>query len=317
MLFRSADFIPTLTSMLSPNHPLQSRKLALMAFCRGARGWFSSQMGISPDHRLDKLLQAVGDPFHFPPEPPQDGELDRTVYYEPMEAVVALIEFASSELWRTHLLSSSFASCEDLVSTDQGKRTALRKLFDVALGEGTELPCTPTKIVTAIRHLEGLRCVNTAQLVIMWAWVTGMANEMDQDGWRLIGDETLRFYRAHGMRSLAALKRWVAPSTDEVPVSVATRAHFFSARYEGPSPFRVGRSRRPSKMTRRTGLSSCPKWMVDCIISQTCQLRRLYHLCGCDPTTWQEAVGVEEVDGGRGALSRNSDPFVDWSCDYP
>ena len=272
-------------------------------------------MEISPESRLDKLLQAVGDPFLFPPEPPQEGELEITVRYEPMKVVVVLIELASSELWRIYLPPSSFTSCEDFVSTDQGRRTALRKLFNVALRDGAELPRTPVEIVTAIKHLEELGCLNTAQLVITWAWVTGMANEVDQAGWRLIGDEILRFYRAHGMRSLAALKRCIAPNTDRV--LVFDRTCFFSERYEG-DPFRVGRSRRLSKQTLWTAaLSSTWKREIDCIISQACQLRRLYHLFGCDPTTWQEMVGVEEVDEEREVLSRNSEPFVDWVCDYP
>ena len=127
--------LPTLTSLLSPDHPLRSRKLALAVFCGFARGWFSPQMGTVPAHRLNKLLRAVGDPFYFPPVPPQDqdGEFERQGHYWPMGAVVVLVEFASSELWGGHLCSSNFVSSEDGLSTYEGKRTALGCMLGAAL----------------------------------------------------------------------------------------------------------------------------------------------------------------------------------------
>ena len=305
---------PTLASMLSPDHPLQSRKLALAAFRRFAPQWFSPKMETVSGHRLNRLLQAVGDPFHFPPEPLQDqgGELKRTADYEPMEVVAVLIEFASSELWRSHLHPSNFASCEDITSTNN----TLHSMFDTALKGRPGFLCTPTEIVTAIRRLEELQCLHTAQVVIMWAWVTGMADAMDRDDWKLVGGETLRFYRAHGTRSLAALKRYIINGD-----LVFERTELFAARYEGP-PFRVGRSRRPSNLSYyQTGpIPHQDEWETDCVVSQACRLRRLYHLFGYDPTTWEEAVGAGGADDKREAISKHSaapDPFVGWECDYP
>ena len=263
------------------------------------------------------LLQAIGDPFHFPLEPPQDGELERTVDYQPLEAVVVLIEFASLELWQRPLLPSNFASCEDMLSTDQGRRATLRAMFFTALTEFPEFLSTPTKIVAAIGCLEKLGCLNTAKVVIMWAWVTCMADPMDQDGRRLIEDETLRFYRARGMRSLATLRQYIVMRT--CGGVEHARSLFFAARYEG-APFRVGRSRRPSQLSLRMGgIRYKEEWNMDHVISQACQLRMLYHLFGCDPTTWQEVIGVEEADEERKVPLGHSvtlDLPADWECDY-
>ena len=80
--------------MLPPCHPLRSRKAALAVFNRFMSEWFSSQLEtISGDHS-NKLLRAIGDPFHFPPGwgTPGDGAL------RAYEAVISPIEFASSEL---------------------------------------------------------------------------------------------------------------------------------------------------------------------------------------------------------------------------
>ena len=258
-------------------------------------------------HRLDKLLQAVGDPFHLPPEPSQDQdrELEEAVHYEPMDVVVVLIEFASSELWRSRLRPSNFTSCEDILSTDEGRASALRKIFDTALWVWPEFLCTPTKVVSAVGYLEELGCVNTASVVVAWAWVSGMADAMDEDSWKLIGDETLRFYRTHGMWSLAALKRCIIQNID--PVLQICRTQFSMAHHEG-HPFRVKRSRRlsnPSNWTRE-GTPYREEWGIDCVISQACQLRRLYHLFGYDPKTWEEAVGIGEADEPRGVSSEHS-----------
>ena len=297
-----AALLPTLASMLSPHHPLWSRKSALTVFCRFMRGWFSSQMETVSVHRLNQLLQAVGDPFHLPLEPFQDqrGELERTMHYSPMEAVIVLIGFASSELWRGHLRPSSFASCEDVVSTDKGRNFALRSMFFEASTERPEFLCTPAKIATTIRRLEELGCLNTARVVIIWAWTVGMTDAMDGDGRKLVEGETVLFYKTHGVRSLATLKRYIIQNTDEGPYPA-------TARYEMP-PLRVGRSRRPSDPSsipigwtpREVG-----EWETDHIISQACQLKRLYYLFGYDPTRWQEAVGVEEVDEEGEVLSEH------------
>ena len=309
-----AALLLTLASILSPDHPLQSRKSAMALFCRYAPGWLSSQMENVPDHRLNKLLQAVGDPFHFPPEPPQDEELERTGEYKPMEAVVVLVEFASSKLWRSHLRPSNFVTCEDILSTGEGRRTVLQYMLDAVLKELPEFLCTAEKVVATVRHLEELGLVHTAQVVVMWAWVTGMADVADQDGWQLIEDETLRFYQAYGIRFLASLKQYIL---DENLISCQTR--LFAARYEGP-PFRVRRSRRPSKLSYwMGGIPIRREWETDRVTSQTCRLRRLYHLFGYDPATWQEAVGIKEASEERRMLSEHPvmpDQFVDWGCDY-
>ena len=116
-----ATLLPILTSMLSPDHPFHSPKLALMVFYRFMSGWFSSQMEVVASYSLNRLIQAVDDAFHPNPDLLQDGELARTANYDSMTAVVILIEFASSETWRDHLRASNFISCEDIVSTDEGR----------------------------------------------------------------------------------------------------------------------------------------------------------------------------------------------------
>ena len=190
-------------------------------------------------------------------------------------------------------------------------------MLNTVLKDWPEFLCTAAKIVTAVRHLEALGCLHTARAVIMWAWVFGTADVADQDGWKLIEGETLRFYHTYGIRSLASLKRCIISNVDEVPGCV--RTHLFAARYEGP-PFRVGRSRRPSKLSYWTGgIPYKGEWETDRIVSQACRLRRLYHLFGYDPTTWQEAVGVEEAGEERGvSLGRSVTPDlpIDWECDY-
>lgn len=271
-----------------------------------------------PGHHLNELLQAVGDPFHFPPDSPQDQDRvsASTANYEPMEAVVVLIEFASSELWQSHLHRLNFASYEDIVSTKEGRDSALREMFSTASEELRGFLCTPTKIVTAIRRLEELGCLNTVQVVIAWAWVTGMADAMDRDGWKLVEGETLRFYQAHGIQYLAALKQHIIQNTDGR--LKRDEIHLFLARYKGP-PFRVGCSRRPSLLSSWNVQGRQFEWGVDFVISQACQLRRLRQLFWYHATTW-EVVEVGEVRGKRGVLLGHSVtpvPFVDWECDYP
>ena len=102
-----ADLGPTILPVLSlgllPTHPLQSRSLALTAFHTRMPGWFSTKVDNASYGDLDKLLQAVGDPFQSPqiPNPCEVGEWRPD--YEPMNSVVVLIEFASSDLWQNHL----------------------------------------------------------------------------------------------------------------------------------------------------------------------------------------------------------------------
>ena len=90
---------PILASTLLLTHPLRARSLALEVFCKLMSGWFSLRMDDVLDQDLDKLLQAVGDPFQFTSHIPlQDGQPAFTSNYKPMMAAVVLIEFASSDL---------------------------------------------------------------------------------------------------------------------------------------------------------------------------------------------------------------------------
>ena len=92
----------------------------------------------------------VGDPFHSSPEPPWDQNRELKTpggLYRPMKAAVILIEFASSELWQSHLCPSNFISCKDVVSTDKGRRSALSAIEGTALMELPEFLCMPPNIV--------------------------------------------------------------------------------------------------------------------------------------------------------------------------
>ena len=305
----SADFGPTilpiLTSSLLPNHPLQARRLALNIFLRFMSGWFSPQMEKVPSEDLDQFIQAVGDPFQFPDLPLQDGKPVDLPYDDPMKVMAALIEFALSDLWRNHLRRSNFTSFEEMVSTWDGKRTALKCIIEARL---LLVPLsTAPKIAAVIRRLEELRCSNTVEVVIMWAWTVGTMNPVDHDGWKLIGRDTLRFYQTHGVERLATLKQHITirvgpPGMLLVPYSQYATRSFYGLPVLKQLPVTVSR--------------------LDTYLhlSQACQLRRLYHLFGYDPTTWREAVGVEEVGKKRDVFSGHSValvPSMDWACDYP
>jgi len=308
--------LPILMSTLSPTHPLQSRSLALQIFHRFVSGWFSSRMETVSNSELEGLLRAVGDPFHSAPDILQDGKLIGTAEYNSMMAAVVLIEFASSDLWRNHLHRSNLASCEEIASTEEGMRAALSCIFDVTKESWPEFLCTPIKIVAAIRRLEELQCPNTAEVVIAWAWITGLGSVADRDGRKSIEDETLRFYQTHGVYRLAALKRHITYAD-----LMFQCVWFFGSRYEG-SPFRVGSTRRQALIVREVRWRE--RWDTEFFVSQACQLRRLYHLFGFDLTTWEEAVRVEDVDEEMEVSSERSvapdlfvDPLGDWACDYP
>ena len=151
----AATIFPILTSILQPTHPLQSRRLALNIFCEFTPEWLSFQTENILDQDLDRFLRAVGDPFQFPSDLPlQDGQPAFAVYYRPMSAVVVLIEFASLDLWKNYLRHSNFASCEDVLSTEEGKKTALRLMLDVATYLRPKFLHTPAKITAATRLLK-------------------------------------------------------------------------------------------------------------------------------------------------------------------
>jgi len=313
----SPAILPILLSTLLPTHPLQSRRLALKVFHRFMPGWFSTQMENISYKNLNRLLQAVGDPFQFL-QMPTPGKLgpEWRPDDDPMNSVVVLIEFASSDLWRKHLHHSNFTSCEEVLSTEEGRKTAIHCMFRTASSLWQAFLHTPTKIITAIRCLEELQCLNTAEVVIMWAWTAGIVDMADHDGWKLIGHDTLRFYQTHGTERLATLKRHIVDATMKNEHLVFLMMH-----YEG-SPCRMGSVKRPIPFARPPWRQLGPTDWTDLCISRFCQSRRLYHLFGYDLATWKEAVAaegvvVEEVDEEMDVSPGHPVPLVDWACDYP
>jgi len=191
--------------------------------------WLPSQTENVLDQDLDKFLRAVGDPFQFPSDPPpRDGQPVFTANYHPMRAVVVLIEFASSDLWRDHLHHSNFVSCEESLSTEEGKRTALRWMLVVATDSWPKSLHTPAKITAATKRLEELQCLNTAEVVVMWAWTAGVIDPADPDAWRSIGRDTLRFCQTDGMGCPMALKRHIVDTSME-----GMRVAYLAQHYEG------------------------------------------------------------------------------------
>ena len=297
----SADFgpmiLPILTSLLPPIHPLQARRLALSVFLRFMPGWFSPQMENVRSKGLEKFVQAVGDPFQFLDLPPQDGKPVHPPEYHPTAATAVLIEFASSDLWRNHLRHSNFTSFEEMVSTRDGKRAALR-----GMGLLPEFLRTGQKTTMAIRRLEELQCLNTAEVVIMWAWSVDAVNPVDHDGWQLIERDTLRFYKTRGVERPTTLKQHLA---DKNP--------FISSRVRGESGTFVNL---PVLKLQPKAVSRYETYWN---LSQACRSRRLHQLLGYEPTARKEAIAVEvdekiEVSPG---YSIALVPFMDWACDYP
>jgi len=173
--------LPVLTSSLLPTHPLQARHLPLNAFVRFAPGWFSPQMEDIPRMDLETLVETVGDPFQFPGLPLHDGRPVDSPDYDPTAATAVLIGFASSDLWQKHIRSSNFTSFEEMVSTWDGKRTALESMS--YMRKYLRPLFTGLNISVAIRRLEELQCLNTAEVVIMWAWTVDVVTPVDHDGW--------------------------------------------------------------------------------------------------------------------------------------
>lgn len=163
----NVTILPLLTLALSPTHPLQMRKFALKTFHELASEWFSPSMENVPDVDLENLLQAVGDPFEFIPNPPLgDKQPAGVVDYDPMGAVVVLIEFASSNRWRGNLRLSNFTTCEQVVVTKDGQSNARRCMSDVVW---PEFLSTPSKVTAAVTRLEELGCPHIARVVNAWA----------------------------------------------------------------------------------------------------------------------------------------------------
>ena len=327
------EILLLLTSILSPTHPLQLRGLALKVFHRLAVRWSFPHMGNVADEDVENLLTAVGDPFQFSPHVPsqavgapargfrlQAGEPLPLVSYSPLMAVDILIEFASSDLWRDHLHRSNFMSYEVITSIEKGRRIALASMLSTATYLWPEFLSTPVKITAAIRRLEELQCLNTAQVVIMWAWTTGVINPMDGGAWRSVEADTLRFHRSHGMGRLNALKRHITSTTIKPGHAVFLKAHYGDTQ----SPCRTGSVRQPVSITHPDLSLPVPhfpsSYYTDIRVSRVCQLMMLYRLFGLDPTTWKEAVGAEEVDEEMDVVPEHPTtafPFADWACDYP
>jgi len=309
--------LPILTPTLLPNHRLQGRCLALNVFLRFMSGWFSPEMEKVPTRDLERLVQAVGDPFQFPDLPLQDGKPVDPTGYDPMMATAVLIEFASSNLWQDHLRRSNFTSFEEAVSTKDGKRTALESMLDTASRRpSSEFLSTAAKISVAIQRLEELQCLNTVEVVITWAWTVGVVNPVDHDAWKKIGLDTLQFYQMHGMERLTALEQHVTDTTMK-------RRHvtFLTGRYKS-SHSGSGKARQLLEKVEPQIQSGYHPYLS---LSQACQLRRLHQLFGNDPMARMAAAAaaaaVEEVDERAEVLSEHSlSPIllVDWVyCDYP
>ena len=305
----STDFgtmvLPILVSPLLPTHPLQPRRIALQVFDTFAPGWFSSQMKSVPSKDLNKLVQAVGDPFQSPDFPLKDG---KPVDLNPTMITTVLIGFASSDLWRNHLRRSNFTSFEEIVSTWDGKKAALKCM---AHCKPPESLFTATGIVMAIRRFEELQCQNTAEVVIIWAWIIDVVDPVDRDSWDSIGRSTLRFCETRRVERLVGLKRYIIDRTME---SVYIDLLILGFCRDSKVKDFVGLP------VLRPQLDFWTRFDTFLHLSQACQLRRLYQLFGCDPTTWEDTVAASEVDeksdvslGHSVALS----PFMDWACDYP
>ncbi|KAF9642515.1 hypothetical protein BDM02DRAFT_2063649 [Thelephora ganbajun] len=182
-----STILPILTSALSPDHPLRSRCPALKVFCRFIFGWFSSQMENVTSRDLGNLvqaigglIQAVGDPFEFTLDLPlHDGRPGSTVDYEPIMAVVALVELASSDVWQNHLSRSNFTLCEETLFTREGKWFALGNMLETATHSSGFLRA-PVRTAAAITRLKELGCSNIARLVILLA-VANVVGDADRD----------------------------------------------------------------------------------------------------------------------------------------
>jgi len=309
----AATIFPVLASILLPTHPLQSRRLALEIFCKFTPEWLSFQTENILDQDLNRFLRAVGDPFQFPSDPPlQDGQPAFTVDYRPMRAVVVLIEFASFD-WKNYLRHSNLASCEEVLSTEDGKKTALELMLHVATHSWPKFLHTPAKITAATRRLEDLRCLNTAEVVIMWAWTAGVIDPADHDAWISIGHDTLRLCQTNEAGCPMALKRHITDTFMDT-----THITYLARQYEGV-PCRVGSVRQPDPDLASYPYAT-PRDFVTLPIYQICQLRRLYHLFGYDPTAWREAVTAEEGEQTTDVFSgRPVAPvsFMYLACDYP
>ena len=303
--------LQTLASALLPTHPLRSRRLALQLFQGTGTGWFSTQAEAFSNAERAELLGAVGDPFRFTPDPPlQDGQPQATTFYEPIGSAALLVEFAGSESWRVHLFPSNFASCEEVLSTEKGRD----RFFREASGRGTSLRMRSVdKLASALRRLEEMECWNTAEVVVMWAWTDGFVDATDHDAWRIIGHETLKFYRIRGMDRLGSLSRYI-------------KRHFaYGSMVSRNTSCQVAGVRRPVHLRVGREGASGGSGVGMRGIYRVCQLRRLCQLFGLDPTAWRETMAAGKSDkklSGGSNLEGEGEPmphvqFLYSACDYP
>ena len=153
-----------LTSTLLSTHPLRPRRLALCLFQRTEPGWFSTQAEASSNAERAKLLEAVGDPFQFSPDPPpEDGKPQASISYKPIRNAALLIEFAGTDLWRDHLCPSNFTSCEEVLSTEEGRGGLFQETLRWGLNHRMR---HNNKLAPALRRLGEMECWNTAEVVV-------------------------------------------------------------------------------------------------------------------------------------------------------
>ena len=303
--------LQTLTPALLPTHPLRSRRSALLLFQGTEPMWFSTQAEAFSNAERAKLLGAVGDPFRFTPDPPpQDGQPLITADYDPILSAALLIAFAGMDLWRDHLFPSNFVSCEEVFSTEEGRHGFFQR---AGIWDMRYRMRRVDKLASALRHLEEMECWNTAEVVVMWAWTDGLVDTTDYDAWKVIGHETVKFYRIRGMDRLGSLSRHVKSYSA------------YGSMRDWNTSCQVAGVRRPVRLHLERGGVNGVDWWGICEISRACQLRRLYQLFGFDPTTWEEAIAAGKVDGklpGTSNLEGEGQSvfpiqLLYSACDYP
>lgn len=236
-----------------------------------------------------------------------------------MSTIVLLIKFLSSDLWRDHVRYSNFSTCEAIVSTKRGRDLALACIRKLLVSFRS-----PQDITTVIRRLRELGCQNTAEVVLLWTWITGIVDPTDHCGWVSIGEETLKFYHSHGARRLYTLAQYIKDTTLGPRPYERLRGHHRVALCQVEDV--------RGRVRVREGLGN---HLVDFertgLIAMTCQLRRLYRLFGCaDPMAWEEMLrargGSDVAPPSGSSLKRDGGPdtgglapveVLDLVCDYP
>ena len=303
--------LQTLTSVLLPTNPLRSRRSALLLFQGTGPIWFSTQVEAFSNADRANLLATVGDPFRFAPDPPlRHGHPQITTDYDPILNAALLIEFAGTDLWRDHLRPSNFASCEEVLSTEEGRHDFFQELL--RCGRNYRMGRVD-KIASALGRLEEMECWNTAEVVVLWSWTDGFVDATDHNAWRVIGHETLKFYRTRGMDRLGNLSRHIK------------RHSAYGSMGDQNTSCQVAGVRRPVHLhVGREGVSGTNGIGMRSI-SRACQLRRLYQFFGLDPTAWKEVIAAGKSDkklSGSSNMEGEGEPmphvqFLYSACDYP